>query len=279
MGARVLHCCIFFLYCFSFISGSSLPEKPTPEAILQNERLDNQVDRMMFSPSSFTTQLDGDPGTIPIVNPTTPATTPPTTTTPIVNPPIPPSPTTMVPPTPTTTTPVSSGGTWCIASSTASQTALQVALDYACGYGGADCSAIQPGSSCYEPNTLRDHASFAFNNYYQKNPAPTSCVFGGTAMLTNTDPSSGNCRFPSSRTTSTTPMPPTTPTIPITPPSITSPVNPYTTPSGPTVYTEPAGYAAEPTGIPNSADSMSHNLLLLYSTACLLMSVLVSNYL
>ncbi|CAK9146285.1 unnamed protein product [Ilex paraguariensis] len=36
--------------------GSSLPEKPTPEAILQNERLDNQVDRMMFSPSSFTTQ-------------------------------------------------------------------------------------------------------------------------------------------------------------------------------------------------------------------------------
>lgn len=91
--------------------------------------------------------------------------------------------------TPTTATPVSSGQSWCVASQTASQTALQVALDYACGYGGADCSAIQPGGSCYNPNTLHDHASYAFNNYYQKNPIPTSCDFGGTAVITNVDPS------------------------------------------------------------------------------------------
>ncbi|CAN1847167.1 Glucan endo-1,3-beta-glucosidase 1 [Linum perenne] len=90
---------------------------------------------------------------------------------------------------PTTPSTGSGGGQWCIASSSASETALQVALDYACGYGGADCSAIQSGSSCYNPNTVRDHASYAFNAYYQKNPAPTSCAFGGAAQLTSTDPS------------------------------------------------------------------------------------------
>ena len=80
------------------------------------------------------------------------------------------------------------GGTWCVASQSASPTALQVALDYACGY-GADCSPIQQGGSCFNPDTVHDHASYAFNSYYQKNPAPTSCDFGGTATITNTDPS------------------------------------------------------------------------------------------
>jgi hypothetical protein len=64
-----------------------------------------------------------------------------------------------------------------------------VALDYACGQGGADCSAIQQGGSCFSPDTVRDHASYAFNSYYQKNPVQTSCDFGGTAALTTADPS------------------------------------------------------------------------------------------
>ncbi|KAG8659841.1 hypothetical protein MANES_02G084600v8 [Manihot esculenta] len=113
------------------------------------------------------------------------------------------SPATMTPMiTPAITSSPVSGASWCIASPSASPTALQVALDYACGYGGADCSAIQSGGSCYNPNTLRDHASFAFNSYYQKDPIPSSCNFGGTAVTTNSDPSSGTCQYPSTSTSS-----------------------------------------------------------------------------
>ncbi|WVY89696.1 hypothetical protein V8G54_035210, partial [Vigna mungo] len=128
--------------------------------------------------------------TIPNLIPTTPT----ISTSPFLNPNS--NPDTVSPPstfpftTPTTVnSPLSSGASWCIASPTASQTTLQVALDYACGYGGADCSAIQPGGSCYNPNSIRDHASYAFNKYYQKNPVPNSCNFGGTAVIISTNPS------------------------------------------------------------------------------------------
>lgn len=66
---------------------------------------------------------------------------------------------------------------------------LQLALDYACGYGGADCTEIQPGGTCFNPISVRDHASYAFNSYYRNNPIPTSCNFGGSAVTTNIDPS------------------------------------------------------------------------------------------
>ncbi|KAJ6893797.1 LOW QUALITY PROTEIN: hypothetical protein NC652_027769 [Populus alba x Populus x berolinensis] len=156
---------------------------------------------------------------------------------------------------PASTNPTSSGGQWCIASTIASQNRL-AAIDYACGFGGADCSAIQPGSGCYNPNTLRDHASYAFNSYYQKNPGATSCVFGGTAQLTNTDPSNGNCHYASSSTTT---------------PSTSSPVNPNPTTTTPATTSFPDGPpavygVAEPTGEPSSATSISCSLLLLYST-------------
>ncbi|XP_018681071.2 glucan endo-1,3-beta-glucosidase 12-like [Musa acuminata AAA Group] len=142
--------------------------------------------------------------TVPMINPTTTPTTVtpnynpfPTTSTPSM------TPTTNPYSTPTMATPSSpSGQSWCVASQTASQTALQVALDYACGYGSADCSAIQQGGSCYNPDTVRDHASYAFNDYYQRNPIPTSCDFGGTAVITNVDPSTSTCQYPSTSTSS-----------------------------------------------------------------------------
>lgn len=124
------------------------------------------------------------------------------------------------------------GGTWCVASPSASASALQVALDYACGYSGVDCSAIQTGGSCFNPDTIHDHASYAFNSYYQKNPLPTSCDFGGTATVTTTDPSSGSCQYPaSSGGAQGNMMPPPSPTtltpmspFPMTP---TTPMSPF----------------------------------------------------
>ncbi|KAL1560546.1 glucan endo-1,3-beta-D-glucosidase-like [Salvia divinorum] len=144
---------------------------------------------------------------------TTPTTTVPTannpfpTTTPILNPTDSnpdETPTIMNPTNPqmTTHSPTPSGGSWCIATTSVSQAALQVALDYACGHGGADCSPIQQGGGCYTPNTLRHHASFAFNSYYQKNHIPTSCNFGSAAVTTSTDPSFDTCQYPSTSTSS-----------------------------------------------------------------------------
>ncbi|XP_058782359.1 PLASMODESMATA CALLOSE-BINDING PROTEIN 2-like [Vicia villosa] len=129
--------------------------------------------------------------TIPNVVPTSPT---------ILNPNS--NPDTYSPSTSTSNSPVSSGSSWCIASPSSSQRALQIALDYACGFGGTDCSAIQVGGSCYNPNSVHDHASFAFNKYYQKNPVPNSCNFGGTAVITNTNPSVGTCQYPSTSTSS-----------------------------------------------------------------------------
>ncbi|ESQ51646.1 hypothetical protein EUTSA_v10017202mg [Eutrema salsugineum] len=92
------------------------------------------------------------------------------------------------------------GESWCVARENAAKMALQAALDYTCGIGGADCSEIQEGGKCYNPNSLRAHASFAFNSYYQKNPIPSSCNFGGTAVTISGDPSVGSCHFPSTST-------------------------------------------------------------------------------
>ncbi|XP_054799120.1 glucan endo-1,3-beta-glucosidase 12-like [Prosopis cineraria] len=89
------------------------------------------------------------------------------------------------------------GQTWCVANGHAGEEKLKAALDYACGEGGADCRPIQEGSTCYDPNTLEAHASYAFNSYYQlKSRGPGTCNFGGTAHVTTQPPRYGNCVFP-----------------------------------------------------------------------------------
>ncbi|KAL6974477.1 hypothetical protein U1Q18_028661 [Sarracenia purpurea var. burkii] len=90
----------------------------------------------------------------------------------------------------------SSRTSWCIASSTVSEADLQNALDWACGPGNVDCSAIQPSQPCFEPDNLVSHASYAFNSYYQLNGATDiACGFGGTAVRTIKNPSYDNCLY------------------------------------------------------------------------------------
>nr|DAD20374.1 TPA_asm: hypothetical protein HUJ06_021837 [Nelumbo nucifera] len=91
----------------------------------------------------------------------------------------------------------SSGQTWCVANGKAGEQKLQAALDYACGEGGSDCRPIQPGASCYDPNTLEAHASFAFNSYYQKmRRGMGTCDFEGAAYVVTQPPKFGKCEFP-----------------------------------------------------------------------------------
>ncbi|XP_022773764.1 PLASMODESMATA CALLOSE-BINDING PROTEIN 1-like [Durio zibethinus] len=182
MDTRKIFTKIFLLYCLLLCPGPS-----------DTRKVDIFTDQKDIS-----TPI----ATMPTIIPTTP-----TSSSPVLNPnsnPDSTSPVTMTPMTVPTiiTSPISSRGSWCVASQSASQTALQVALDYACGYGGADCAAIQPGGSCYNPNTVRAHASYAFNSYFQKNPVPSSCNFGGTAITTSTDPSSERCQYQSTSTSS-----------------------------------------------------------------------------
>ncbi|KAH9327777.1 hypothetical protein KI387_007955, partial [Taxus chinensis] len=90
------------------------------------------------------------------------------------------------------------GGLFCVAMAGADSTQLQAALDWACGKSETDCQSIQSNGTCYEPNTVADHASYAFNSYYHNTGmTPDSCSFNGVATTTTVDPSHDSCIFTS----------------------------------------------------------------------------------
>ncbi|KAL2653413.1 hypothetical protein R1flu_021541 [Riccia fluitans] len=94
--------------------------------------------------------------------------------------------------------------TWCVAKKDVSPQGLQQALDWTCGQGGVNCSAILKGGLCYEPDTLDSHASWAFNSYYQKNGnAPNTCDFRGVGQIVTYNPSYLNCVYTASNVTTT----------------------------------------------------------------------------
>lgn len=90
------------------------------------------------------------------------------------------------------------GQTWCVANVHAGEKKLQAALDYACSEeAGADCRPIQRGATCYNPNSIEAHASYAFNSFYQKKARGAgTCDFGGAAYVATQPPRFGNCEFP-----------------------------------------------------------------------------------
>jgi len=147
-------------------------------------------------------------------------------------------------------------GTFCVALQSADPAALQAGLNWACGPGHADCSAIQPGGPCYQQNNLPALASYAYNDYYQKmSSTGSTCSFNGTATTTTNDPSSGSCVFAGSSTAggsnSSTPVgasPPTSlsPPTGFTPPVGSSP--PSSDFSPPAVGTTPPSGFAPPAG-------------------------------
>ncbi|XP_028779466.1 uncharacterized serine-rich protein C215.13, partial [Neltuma alba] len=214
---------------------STIPAPPTnPAATPMTVPTTNSVPLPPTNPAN--------PGTTPITVPgAQPATyyPPPSGGVPAVN---------SIPPPANGGAPATAGQSWCVAKTGASETALQSALDYACGMGGADCSQIQQGGNCYNPISLENHASYAFNSYYQKNPAPTSCDFGGTASLVNVNPSSGSCIFPSSSSSVSSSTPTTT---------TSSTPTPTTPSSSSSTGTDTSGYGTPPSVLNSSSSSAS----------------------
>ncbi|KAI3472321.1 hypothetical protein Pfo_030819, partial [Paulownia fortunei] len=72
---------------------------------------------------------------------------------------------------------------WCVVQVNAPIDKLQGFIDYACGV--VDCTAIQVGGTCFNPNTIVSHASYALNLVYKNRGA---CNFD-IGTITITDPS------------------------------------------------------------------------------------------
>ncbi|XP_057784051.1 glucan endo-1,3-beta-glucosidase 3-like [Salvia miltiorrhiza] len=88
----------------------------------------------------------------------------------------------------------STNQTYCAAKAGADPKMVQAALDWACGAGKVDCSALMAGQPCFEPDTLSAHATYAFDSYYQQmGRVAGSCDFNGVATVTSTTPSHGSC--------------------------------------------------------------------------------------
>ncbi|KAI3937893.1 hypothetical protein MKX01_027820 [Papaver californicum] len=69
-------------------------------------------------------------------------------------------------PTPTPALPAGKQG--CVPTQTATDAQLQANINYVCSQGTVDCKPIQAGGACFNPNSLKAHAVYAMNAYYQK---------------------------------------------------------------------------------------------------------------
>ncbi|CAK7348517.1 unnamed protein product [Dovyalis caffra] len=84
-------------------------------------------------------------------------------------------------------------GNWCIAKPSAYNFQLLRNIDYSCGQNGVDCRPIQPGGSCFRPDTAFAHASYAMNLFFKAaGKHPWDCHFNGTGIAVTQDP----CKYP-----------------------------------------------------------------------------------
>lgn len=78
---------------------------------------------------------------------------------------------------------------WCVPRRDASEAALQANIDFVCSSSGIECGPIKDGGPCFKPNTIRSHATYAMNAYYQASGGHDfDCDFGHTGLITYTDP-------------------------------------------------------------------------------------------
>ena len=84
---------------------------------------------------------------------------------------------------------------WCILKPSANLNDDQIApsVSYACQ--NADCTSLGYGTSCGNLD-IRGNISYAFNSYYQVNDQiDSACKFPGLSVVTDRDPSVGDCKF------------------------------------------------------------------------------------
>ncbi|WOG92762.1 hypothetical protein DCAR_0312038 [Daucus carota subsp. sativus] len=88
-----------------------------------------------------------------------------------------------------------SGKRWCLPKPEANDENLQKNIDYVCGL-GIDCGPIKEGGACFYPDTVRAHAAYAMNAYYQTTAKNGyDCDFAQTAATTISNPSYGKCIY------------------------------------------------------------------------------------
>lgn len=81
------------------------------------------------------------------------------------------------------------GKQWCLPKAGVDPDTLQRNIDYVCGL-GLNCWPIEEGGACFEPNTVRAHAAYAMNVYYQAmGMYGYDCDFEQTGAITDVDPS------------------------------------------------------------------------------------------
>ncbi|XP_057752507.1 glucan endo-1,3-beta-glucosidase 3-like [Arachis stenosperma] len=89
-----------------------------------------------------------------------------------------------------------SNQTFCIGNGVADPKMLHAALDWACGLGKVECSAIRQGQPFDEPDNVIAHSTYTFDSYYhKKGKTLDSCDLNGVVTISTTDPRVQNTSY------------------------------------------------------------------------------------